>query len=126
MYYLLLGIGLFLALCVAAWLFSTTSSSLMQARKPNVVVIDCRSKGEWDSGHVNIGEVLHIPLGELKGSKKLPKDKTTPIMIHCAAGARSARGKMILESLGYTDVANTINVKVTEAALEAADTFKLS
>ena len=45
-------------------------------------------------------------------------------MIHCAAGARSARGKTILQSLGYTDVANTINVKVTEAALEAAETFK--
>ena len=116
----------FLVFCIGAWLVFATTSSLTQARKPNVVVIDCRSQSEWDSGHVNIGEVLHIPLGELKDSKKLPKDKARPIMIHCAAGARSARGKIILESLGYTDVANTVNVKVTEAALEAAETFNLT
>ena len=71
----------FLVFCIGAWLVFATTSSLTQARKPNVVVIDCRSQSEWDSGHVNIGEVLHIPLGELKDSKKLPKDKARPIMI---------------------------------------------
>ena len=67
----------FLVFCIGAWLVFATTSSLTQARKPNVVVIDCRSQSEWDSGHVNIGEVLHIPLGELKDSKKLPKDSKT-------------------------------------------------
>ena len=122
---LLFGIGLVLVFCIGAYLVFNVTSSLTQARKDNVIVIDCRSQSKWDKGHVSIGVVLHIPLGELKDSKKLPKDKATPIMIHCAGGVRSASGKTILHSMGYTDVANTINVKVTEAALEAAETFKL-
>ena len=93
----------------------------MQGKKKGVTVIDCRSQSEWDAGHVDdsLAHVLLIPLPGLGTSSKLPADKDTPILIHCAVGGRSARGKVILESMGYTDVVNSMTITGTEEALKA-------
>ena len=71
-------------------------ASKAQALKEKVIVIDCRNQNEWDRGHVNVGNVLHIPLPQLENSPKLAKiQKDTPIMIHCAVGGRSAKGNNV-------------------------------
>ena len=36
----------------------------------------------------------------------LLKDKSAPILVHCAAGKRAAKAKEVLESMGYTNVLN--------------------
>tara|TARA_B100000795_G_scaffold144811_1_gene108421 strand:+ start:170 stop:562 length:393 start_codon:yes stop_codon:yes gene_type:complete len=89
-----------------------------QGNKKNVVVIDVRNQSEWDNGHVDetLAPVLHIPLGSLATSSKLPS-KDTPILIHCAVGGRSAKGKRLLEGMGYTSVVNSMTIGGTEAAL---------
>jgi rhodanese-related sulfurtransferase len=96
--FVLLGITALIVLIYkfSSFLYSQSDKVKLQASKSNVVVIDCRKLHEWESGHVNTGNVLHIPLSELKESNKLPKDKNTPIMIHCAVSSLSIKSGIIL------------------------------
>jgi rhodanese-related sulfurtransferase len=66
-------------------------------------IIDVRTKGEFQSGHIK-GSV-NIPLQNLQNSlSKIKKDK--PVITCCASGMRSASAKGILKSKGYTEVHN--------------------
>ena len=56
----------------------------------------------------------------------LPRDGATPILVHCAVGARSAVAQRALEAAGYTDVVNSISVRQTERALALAAADKLA
>lgn len=69
------------------------------------IVIDCRSKSEWDSGHVE-GAIFcpHTQIAE--NIAKYAKDKDTPINLYCAAGSRAGSAKSTLLSMGYTHVSN--------------------
>ena len=74
-----------------------------QLVKQGAIILDVRSKGEYQSGH--IGGSINIPVDTLKSNlSKLKKDK--PIITCCASGMRSASAKSILESNGYTEVHN--------------------
>ncbi|MBS1599402.1 MAG: rhodanese-like domain-containing protein [Bacteroidetes bacterium] len=66
-------------------------------------IIDVRSKGEFQSGHIR-GSV-NIPLQNLLDSiSKIRKDK--PVITCCASGMRSASAKNMLKSCGFTEVFN--------------------
>ena len=66
-------------------------------------IIDVRTKGEYQGGHI-IGS-LNIPLQSLQTNiSKIKKDK--PVIICCASGMRSATAKSILKSVGFTEVYN--------------------
>ena len=72
---------------------------------PNGIVIDVRSKGEYDSGHVL--DSINIPHYEIRNKiGEFVKDKNTPINVYCAAGSRSSSAKSVLIDLGYANVAN--------------------
>ena len=65
--------------------------------------IDVRTKAEYQQGHVKGS--INIPLDSL--TKNLSKlDKSKPIITCCASGMRSAQGKNILKSNGFTEVHN--------------------
>lgn len=67
------------------------------------VIIDVRTKGEYQGGHIK-GSV-NIPLQALESNlSKIRKDK--PVITCCASGMRSASAKSILKSKGYTEVYN--------------------
>ena len=71
--------------------------------KQGAIVLDVRSKSEYQSGHIK-GSV-NIPLQTLEGNlKKLKKDK--PVITCCASGMRSASAKGILQSNGFKEVYN--------------------
>ncbi|WP_428657718.1 rhodanese-like domain-containing protein [Runella sp.] len=71
--------------------------------KQGAIILDVRSKGEFQSGHIK-GSV-NIPVDTLKNNlSKLKKDK--PIITCCASGMRSASAKSILKSNGYNEVYN--------------------
>jgi sulfur-carrier protein adenylyltransferase/sulfurtransferase len=76
---------------------------LASERPPRIV--DVREQHEWDAGH--IGGAEHIPLGSLEGAaaERLP-DRDEEIVVHCAAGVRSAVGAYQLQQLGYSRVAS--------------------
>ena len=65
------------------------------------LVIDLREPNEWNAGHLD-GAELH-PLGTVT-TTLAALDRTTPLAIHCQAGARSAIGASVLERMGFTDV----------------------
>lgn len=68
-----------------------------------VQIIDVRSKGEFDQGHIN-GSV-NIPLPSLSNQlNKIKRDR--PVITCCASGMRSASAKSVLQSNGYSEVYN--------------------
>ena len=69
------------------------------------VVIDVRSASEYASDH--LPQAVNIPINELadKIGKAVP-DKSTPVLLHCLSGSRSAAGCNTLRDLGYTEVEN--------------------
>lgn len=74
-----------------------------QLVKDGAQIIDVRTKGEYQTGHVK-GSV-NIPLNELSSRlAKIKKDKA--IITCCASGMRSASAKSILKSKGFTEVHN--------------------
>jgi rhodanese-related sulfurtransferase len=66
-------------------------------------IVDVRSKGEYQSGHLK--NSINIPVDTLEQNiKKLKKDK--PVITCCASGARSASALRILKSNGFEQVYN--------------------
>jgi rhodanese-related sulfurtransferase len=71
--------------------------------KQGAIILDVRSKGEYNGGHIKGS--INIPVDTLKSNlSKLRKDQT--IITCCASGMRSASAKNILLSNGYAIVYN--------------------
>ena len=68
-----------------------------------VVVLDVREPDEFEQGA--LPGVLHIPRGHLEAQiEGRIADKSTPVIVYCAGGVRSAFAAQTLAELGYTDV----------------------
>ena len=73
--------------------------------KSGALVIDVRSRGEFNSGHLD--RAINIPLDEIETA--VPKhviDKNQVLLLHCASGMRSGVAKGKLKSMGYKRVFN--------------------
>jgi rhodanese-related sulfurtransferase len=67
------------------------------------VVIDVCGADEFAQGHVK--GAVNVPLDQLESSlEKAVKNKSTPVIMVCAAGARSKRAQAIAQKLGYEKV----------------------
>ena len=77
-----------------------------QARElENAAWVDVREQDEWDEGHI-LGAV-HIPRGNLESRiEGIVPDRSHPIVIYCASGARSAFAAESLNALGYERAAS--------------------
>ena len=73
-------------------------------RQQGAVIVDVRTKGEYQSGHIAGAE--NIPLDVLSGKLSAFKDKNAPIITCCASGMRSAAAKNLLQANGFTKVYN--------------------
>jgi molybdopterin/thiamine biosynthesis adenylyltransferase/rhodanese-related sulfurtransferase len=72
-----------------------------------VVVLDVREPDEYEQGA--IPGAMHIPRGQLESMiESRVTDKSTPLVVHCAAGARSAFAVKSLAELGYTNAVSVI------------------
>lgn len=71
--------------------------------KRGALVIDVRTPGEFNSGHLS--QAYNMPVDELEGlvANKI-KDKDRLILLHCQTGLRSKKAKDRLEKLGYSKV----------------------
>lgn len=63
------------------------------------VLIDVCEPAEYAAGHP-VG-AKNIPVGALEGSKLLPSNKATPLIVTCASGARASRAAGLLRKQGY-------------------------
>ncbi|MBL7848876.1 MAG: rhodanese-like domain-containing protein [Cyclobacteriaceae bacterium] len=76
---------------------------LNQLVADGAVIVDVRTKGEYQQGHVK--GAINIPLGNLPSQyQRLRKDK--PVITCCASGMRSGQAKSFLKSQGYAEVHN--------------------
>jgi molybdopterin/thiamine biosynthesis adenylyltransferase/rhodanese-related sulfurtransferase len=68
-------------------------------------IIDVRELVEWNEGHIPTATL--VPLADLAATiETVVPDKSTPILVHCAVGARSMRAAAYMAQLGYADVVN--------------------
>lgn len=71
--------------------------------KNGAQIIDVRTPGEYQGGHIKGSQ--NIPLDGLV--QKLSKiNKQKPVITCCASGMRSASAKQLLRAHGYTEVYN--------------------
>ena len=69
------------------------------------LIVDVREADEYEQGAI-VG-ARHIPRGMLEFNiAAIAPDPATPIVLYCAAGARSALAARTLEALGYRNVAS--------------------
>jgi rhodanese-related sulfurtransferase len=81
-----------------------TAADFAELVKKGAVILDVRSKSEFESGHIK--GAINIPVDVLKNNLSQLKDKNKTIITCCASGMRSASAKSILKTHGYTDVHN--------------------
>ena len=75
--------------------------------RPGVVLLDVREPDEHEQGTIP-GSVF-IPRGHLEAQveSRIP-DRSTPVVVYCAGGVRSAFAAKTLGDLGYTDVVSMV------------------
>jgi len=73
--------------------------------KNGALVIDVRSPGEFNSGHLSAA--LNLPLDEIEIAlpRRVP-DKNQVLLLHCQSGMRSGMAKKKLNGLGYANAFN--------------------
>jgi rhodanese-related sulfurtransferase len=67
------------------------------------VLVDVREESEWAAGHA--AGAVHLSKGTIERDveTKVP-DKTTPLVLYCGGGYRSALAADNLQKMGYTNV----------------------
>jgi rhodanese-related sulfurtransferase len=76
---------------------------LQEVISSGAIIVDVRTKGEYQSGHLK--NSINIPIDNLPQKiKKLNKNK--PIITCCASGSRSASARRLLKSNGFEKVYN--------------------
>jgi rhodanese-related sulfurtransferase len=69
------------------------------------VLVDVRSKAEFDSGHVI--DAKHVPQDQLaQGGELLRKYKDKVVVTCCESGMRSGAAARVLQAQGFTKVVN--------------------
>ena len=73
--------------------------------KKGALVIDVRTAGEFNSGH--LPNAINLPLDEIETAlPRRVKDKNQVLLLHCQAGGRSSQARKKLIALGYGNAYN--------------------
>ena len=82
-----------------------SAKDALEKVRNGALVIDVRSPGEFNSGHLTTA--INIPLDEIETAlPKRVKDKNQVLLLHCASGMRSGMAKSKLNGMGYTNAFN--------------------
>jgi phage shock protein E len=110
---------------IAAVFFIVKKSGQISAKdaraylKNGALVIDVRTPGEFNSGHLS--QAVNIPLDEIETAvPKRVKDKNQPLLLHCASGMRSGMAKRKLKAMGYTNAFNLGSYGRAEGILKSS------
>lgn len=76
------------------FIFGTRKHQMKSYLENGAIILDVRTKREWDSGHIE--NALHIPIDELKNRLEEVKQLRKPIIACCASGVRSAKATKFL------------------------------
>jgi len=73
--------------------------------KKGALVIDVRTAGEFNAGH--LPNAINLPLDEIEAAlPRRVKDKNQVLLLHCQAGGRSSQARKKLMALGYVNAYN--------------------
>ena len=78
----------------------STAEAVQLINRARAVVVDVCETEEFAAGHV--GGARNVPVGQLE--QRLPevvKNKTVPLILVCASGARANRALGVAKKLGY-------------------------
>jgi len=93
---------------------AVTSSQASSLIKDGAILIDVRTKEEYDENHIT--GAVNVPLSNIEEGN-IDYDKDTTIVVYCRSGNRSATAAKKLIALGYTsvyDLGSINNWKETE------------
>lgn len=80
---------------ILSFFFKNNSNKIKEFLKRDAVILDVRTKREWDEGHIT--NAIHIPLSDLKAHIEEIKRLKKPVIAHCKSGVRSARATKLLK-----------------------------
>ncbi len=76
------------------------AAALLKDNPGKALLIDVRTKAEWDVARV--AGAVHVPIDELEGRlHELPLDEAEHITLLCYRGSRSLKGADLLKAKGY-------------------------
>ena len=79
-------------------------SGLMDKIQSGAKIVDVRTPEEFnEEAYPN---AVNIPVDQLQTRLNEFGEKTKPILVYCASGARSAYAARLLKNAGYVDVVN--------------------
>jgi rhodanese-related sulfurtransferase len=84
---------------------SVDEAKLLIQKEINLVVLDVRTKVEYESGH--LPNAILIPVAELQ-DRLAELDKDKKILVYCQTGVRSAEASQILVNNGFGSVYNLV------------------
>lgn len=88
---------------VASAKITPEEAKRMMDEESGVIILDVRTKEEFDAGHVK-GALLLPDTEVADKAADLLKDKDAPILIYCRTGRRSALAADTLIGMGYTRI----------------------
>lgn len=68
------------------------------------MIIDVRTKGEYDQGHIN--GAIHHDLAEMMRGVFPDVSKDEKIILYCQSGGRSMMATDLMKKAGFTNVTN--------------------
>lgn len=81
----------------------TTAEAVHLMNSNDAVVVDARSSGDYDKGHIL--NARHVPLAGIEGrAKEIAKSTDRTIVCYCNSGSVAPQAAAKLRKLGYTDV----------------------
>lgn len=83
----------------------TTMATDALATGEQPLIIDVRTLDEWNAGHLATAQHLQLNLVAESIAALVP-DKDQQVYLYCRSGNRSGQAKIIMDSLGYTNVIN--------------------
>lgn len=79
-------------------LFGHSSADLGQLLSKGAVVLDVRTKNEFDAGHIK--GARHVPLDKIQIQMEQIRRLNKPVITVCRSGSRSAMAKNLLSNAG--------------------------
>jgi rhodanese-related sulfurtransferase len=79
------------------------NAELTQLQASGVLLVDVRTAAEYASGH--IAAAINVPLDQLAATS-VGWNKTQPVIVYCATGARSAQASDVLAGEGFRTIYN--------------------
>ena len=79
-------------------LFGIKVTDYNQLMKDGAIVIDVRTPGEFNSGHINGS--TNVPLDKIKSKIKKLENLNKPVIFCCASGVRSGQATSYAKSRG--------------------------